>query len=64
MQPFLISVSQTGELLGLGRTKVYELMNSGRLKSARIGGRRLVDFASAERFACESLNGLVEGRSA
>jgi len=56
MQPFLISVSQTGELLGLGRTKVYELMNSGRLKSARIGGRRLVDFASAERFARESLS--------
>jgi excisionase family DNA binding protein len=64
MQPFLISVSKTGELLGLGRTKVYELLNSGHLKSTRIGGRRLVDFASTERFARECLNAFNEGRSA
>lgn len=55
MMPILISVSRAGEILGLGRTKVYELLNSGRLKSTRIGGRRLVEFASAESFARECL---------
>lgn len=55
MHPILISVTKAGEVLGLGRTKVYQLLNSGDLKSARIGGRRLVEFASAERFARQSL---------
>ncbi len=27
---------------GLGRTKIYQLINEGRLKSLKVGGRRLV----------------------
>ena len=33
---------------GLGRTKVYELIGSGKLKTVTIGGRRLVPCDAAE----------------
>ena len=61
MQPIFISVTETALVLGLGRTKIYQLLNSGDLNSTRIGGRRLVEFASAERFARESLVDLMAG---
>ncbi|CAN1496254.1 excise, DNA binding domain, excisionase family [Sphingomonadaceae bacterium] len=61
MQPIFISVTETASVLGLGRTKIYQLLNSGDLSSTRIGGRRLVEFASAERFARESLADLMAG---
>lgn len=35
-------ISQIPSLTGLGRTKIYEYMNSGLLKSRRIGKRRIV----------------------
>ena len=61
MYPLLISIAETGSMLGLGRTKIYELLNSGELNSARVGGRRLVEFASAERFARECLGTPISG---
>ena len=41
-----ISVAECGEALGLGRTKIYELINSGELESLRVGRRRLIKLAS------------------
>ncbi len=64
MNPILISVNEAASVLGLGRTKIYQLLNSGDLKSARIGARRLVEFASAERFARHSLRPEVLGDDA
>ena len=61
MQPIFISVTGTALVLGLGRTKIYQLLNAGDLRSTRVGGRRLVEFASAERFARESLVDLMVG---
>lgn len=61
MHPIFISVEKTAEVLNLGRTKIYQLLNSGDLKSARVGGRRLVEFASAEQFARDSLNEFAAG---
>lgn len=47
--PKLISVSQACELIGLGRTKLYELLATRRLDSVAIGRRRLITAESLER---------------
>lgn len=36
------SVAETAEATGLGRTTVYQLIRDGRLRSVKIGNRRLV----------------------
>lgn len=48
----LCSIAEAGATLGLGRTKIYEMLESGEIRSVRIGGRRLV--------IIESLNAFVE----
>lgn len=48
MKPIAISVRTAGHLSGLGRTRLYELINEGRLASWSIGKRRLISLASLE----------------
>lgn len=48
MKPVAISVRTAGQLSGLGRTRLYELMNAGRLASVSVGRRRLISLASLE----------------
>jgi excisionase family DNA binding protein len=52
MQPVLLPVyPDTGKALGgLGRTKVYELITSGELRTVRIGRRRFVPAAAVEEY--------------
>jgi excisionase family DNA binding protein len=52
-----VRVAEAARFLGLGRTKVYELMDSGRLAYLRIDGARRVPRRALERFAAESLVG-------
>jgi excisionase family DNA binding protein len=40
--PLLITVEEAADLLRLGRTRVYELVMSGRIVSVKVGRRRLV----------------------
>ena len=40
--PITATVNQFSVLSGLGRTSIYELINSGALRSVRIMGRRLI----------------------
>ncbi len=37
---------ETGAALGVGRTKVYELIGAGELRTVKIGRRRLVPVSS------------------
>ncbi|MGP6189285.1 MAG: helix-turn-helix domain-containing protein [Vulcanimicrobiaceae bacterium] len=46
----LITVSEVCGRLGLGRTKVSELLLRGAIASAKIDGRRLVSSASLDQF--------------
>ena len=39
--------------IGIGRTKFYELMASGKIKTVVIGGRRLIPAAEAQRLVRE-----------
>lgn len=41
-QAHLLTIEETSQALGIGRTKTYELVMSGLLVSVKIGSRRLV----------------------
>jgi|GEM_PF-681381 len=40
--PILVTVEESAVLLRIGRTMAYELVMSGKLKSVKVGRRRLV----------------------
>lgn len=42
MEKLLLSPADAGTMLDLGRTKIYELMQSGQLESLTVGRRRLI----------------------
>jgi excisionase family DNA binding protein len=42
MEPIALTIPDAAKASGLGRTKVYELINAGLLRSKRVGGRRVV----------------------
>jgi excisionase family DNA binding protein len=41
-QPLLYRPEEAAQLLGVGRTMVFELIRTGRLRSVKIGGARRV----------------------
>ena len=41
-----VSVMEASRLLGIGRTKTYELLNSGTLRARKIGRRTVISTAS------------------
>jgi excisionase family DNA binding protein len=49
--PVLLSINEAAEALRIGRTKIYELLSDGTLRSVRIGRRRLVHISEVRRFA-------------
>jgi excisionase family DNA binding protein len=46
----LLTASETAERLSLGRSKVYELMAAGQLRSVRIGRSRRVPIEALHEF--------------
>jgi len=52
---YLLTLRQVGQLLGLGHTKVAELISDGSLQSIKIGRARRVRRSDLDRF--------LEGRS-
>jgi excisionase family DNA binding protein len=46
----LLSISQTIRVLGIGRTHLYSLINSGRIKALKLGRRTLISSTEIERF--------------
>ena len=46
----LVRPEDAARVLGIGRTKVYELIRSGALRSVRVGGLRRVPVAALDEF--------------
>ena len=46
MDPVLCSIADAARVLGIGKTKTYELITDGQLECVTIGTRRLVKVAS------------------
>ncbi|MEQ5788441.1 helix-turn-helix domain-containing protein [Erythrobacter sp. NFXS35] len=51
MERIFYSVNETVQVLGIGRTYTYVLINNGTLESRKVGRRRLVRIDSVRRFA-------------
>jgi excisionase family DNA binding protein len=49
MDPLLISVQEAARMLSIGRTSIYQLMNSGELETMKLGRRRLITIESLRR---------------
>ena len=56
----LISVSELSKILGIGRTKAYELIGNGDIESVQIGNRRLISVKSVKTY----VKSLREGEKA
>jgi excisionase family DNA binding protein len=49
--PLLVTVPTALAITGIGRTKLYELINEGTIKIVRVGRRTLVNYKSLEALA-------------
>ena len=56
MEKLSVSIADAGNSIGLGRSKIYELIKSGELKTIKIGRRTLV--------TVESIRALVDQKTA
>lgn len=45
-EPLVASIDETARISGLSRSRIYELLEEGQLRSTKIGRRRLVIVAS------------------
>jgi excisionase family DNA binding protein len=54
IQPLAYQVSPFCRSLGIGRTKFYELMKQGKIRTVVIGGRRLIPASEAQRLVEQS----------
>jgi len=57
----LVTVEEAGRVLGLSRTKVWDLLSSGRLRSVRIGRARRIARSELERFIAEATTASTRG---
>ena len=53
MDKVLLTPVEAATALGIGRSKLYELLQSGRLPSVRIGACRRIPAASIHRFVLD-----------
>jgi hypothetical protein len=51
LEPLAVSPLQATQLVPIGKTKLYEALNSGAIESTVVNGRRWVNFRSLKRFA-------------
>ncbi len=51
IKPILVSGPTARRLIGVGNTKFWDLVKSGRIKMTEGGGRRMVVYASLESLA-------------
>lgn len=48
--PLLVSTNEAKRLIGCGKSKLFELLSNGDIEGVKLGSRRLITFASLERF--------------
>ena len=51
MDPINLSIIDAARALGVGRSKLYELVNAGQLDTVKLGTRTLVRVASIRAFS-------------
>jgi excisionase family DNA binding protein len=53
--PIVLDITSTCRALSLGRTRVYELVNEGKLTASKIGRRTMIHMASIDRLVKETV---------
>lgn len=51
--PLALSIEEVQAATGLGRTKVYEIINSGSLPAKKVGKRTVILRADLDAFLCD-----------
>lgn len=59
MEKTLLSVAEASHRLGIGKTKLYEILNAGQIKAVRLDKRTLIPVSALDDFA----NGLQPFKS-
>ena len=54
IDPLLLAPAEAARALGIGRSKLYELMREGRIRSVRIGTCRRVPATALDEFVVAS----------
>jgi excisionase family DNA binding protein len=54
VEPIAVSTLEAAAALGVCRATIYNLMSSGKLRTAKVLGRRLVPLAELQRLLTES----------
>lgn len=54
--PLLLTINQVAALLNIGRTKTYEIVRSNKMKSIKVGSRRLIPREAVEKYIAEVSN--------
>jgi excisionase family DNA binding protein len=49
----LLSITESARRLGIGKTRVFELLKTEELHAVRLGGRTLIPIAELERFVAQ-----------
>lgn len=55
----VLSISEVAKILRIGKNKAYELVNSGKLQSIRIGGKIIVPKMCLIRFLLDENNYII-----
>lgn len=57
-----LSITEAAKAIGVSRTSIYELINAGKIKSIKIGARRLIPVKNIHEFieACEHIEGYAQ----
>jgi excisionase family DNA binding protein len=50
MEPLIIRIPDACRMIGVGRSKLYELLAAGEIEAVKIGARRLILLASLREF--------------
>jgi excisionase family DNA binding protein len=54
-QPLAVSPRKAARYLDVGHDAIYQLLGQGRLRSVKLGRRRLIPLSELERFLAEEL---------
>lgn len=55
VQPLAVSPRKAARYLDIGHDAIYQLLGQGRLRSVKLGRRRLIPLSELERFLAEEL---------
>ena len=55
LNPILVGIPEAARLMGLGRSKLYQILNDGELNLIKLGGRSLISVDELRSYVAEKL---------